>query len=208
MKNSLIVKRLDRLIPYRVEDIFIRFQPDLKAEGSIYGASWHWSNNLSKRWTSRMTYTYMQGRQNIAGEGASRLPTDQRHTFAAVFQDKMPSLPNSRTHLRFLFGSGYPFTPLYARPDSSGATKILAEGNRNSFRHPYYRRVDLGMSYDWTISLRVAAKGSFEIFNLFDFRNRLSYAAFVDVTGRAWYAPVNLSRRLFNARVNLQFPGK
>jgi hypothetical protein len=201
-------KRLDRLIPYRVEDIFIRFQPDLKAEGTIYGASWHWRNNLSKRWTSRLTYTYMQGRQNIAGEGQSRLPTDQRHTFAAVFQDNMPSLPRSRMHIRFLFGSGYPFTPLYAKPDSSGATKTLAEANRNTFRHPFYRRIDLGMSYDWTLSPRVEARFSFEIFNIFDFRNRLSYAAFLDATGRAWYAPVNLSRRLFNARVNLQFPGK
>lgn len=201
-------KRLDRLIPYRVEDIFIRFQPDLKAWGTIYGASWHWRGRLSERWTSWLTYTYMQAHQDIAGEGRSRMPTDQRHTFAAVLQDAMPSLPRSRVHIRVLFGSGYPFTKLYARLDSTDTQRILAESNRNSFRHPFYRRLDVGMSYDWPISPRVAAKINFEIFNMFDFRNRLSFTAFIDATGRAWYAPVNLSRRLFNIRVNLQFPGK
>jgi hypothetical protein len=197
-------KSIDRLIPYRVEDIFLRFQPDLQARGAVYGVSWYWRGQMTPRFTSWLTYSYMLGTQNIAGEGVSRLPTDQRHTFAAVLQDHMPDLPRARAHLRVLFGSGYPYTPVYSVIDSTGTRRVLVEAKRNSMRLTYYRRIDVGLSYNFSLSPRVNARLSLEVFNIFDFRNLLSYTAFIDTGGELFYTRLNLSRRLFNGRVSVQ----
>ncbi|MCI0695823.1 TonB-dependent receptor [candidate division KSB1 bacterium] len=200
---QLYYKKIDPFIPYRIEDIFIRFQPGLEARAWVYGASWYWRGQMTPRLTSWITYSYMNGRQTIQGEGRSRLPTDQRHTFALVMQDAMPEWPRSRAHIRLLFGSGYPFTAAYLKTDSAGRTLVTAP--RNSLKLGLYRRIDIGMSYNLNLSSQVEARMTLEIFNVMNYTNHLAYAAFPDASGAVHYAPVNLSRRLFNGRVSLQF---
>jgi hypothetical protein len=202
---QLYYKKIDPFIPYRIEDIFIRFQPDLEARGSVYGASWYWRGQMTQRLTSWITYSYMNGGQTIQGEGRSRLPTDQRHTFAFVMQDAMPEWPRSRAHIRLLFGSGYPFTAAYLKADPTGAGRTLVTAPRNSLKLGVYRRIDIGMSYNLNFSPQVEARMSLEIFNVMNYTNHLAYAAFPDASGAVHYAPVNLSRRLFNGRVSVQF---
>lgn len=202
---QLYYKKIDPFIPYRIEDIFIRFQPGLKARAWVYGASWYWRGQMTPRLTSWITYSYMNGRQTIQGEGRSRLPTDQRHTFAFVMQDAMPEWPRSRAHIRVLFGSGYPFTAAYLKADPTGAGRTLVTAPRNSLKLGIYRRIDIGMSYNLNLSSQVEARMSLEIFNVMNYTNHLAYAAFPDASGAVHYAPVNLSRRLFNGRVSVQF---
>ena len=197
-------KNLSRIIPYKLDDIFFRYQPELQASGRIYGGSAWWRGRPIPRLESWLTYTWMDTKQNILGEGESRLPSDQTHTFAAVLQDYMPEFPNSQAHLRFVFGSGYPYTAVGTTAIENGKRELV-EGRRNGFRLRFYRRLDVGFSKTFPLANERSARAVFEVFNMFDFRNLLTYDVFIDGQGVAAITPLNLSRRLFNLRMDVKF---
>ena len=95
---QLFYKKMPNLIPYKTDDLFIRYQPELQARAKIYGASAYWKGQVTKEMTSWFSYTYLFGEQNIFGEGNTRMPFDQRHTFSCVIQDNMTRFPNSKVH--------------------------------------------------------------------------------------------------------------
>ncbi|MCB9500431.1 MAG: carboxypeptidase-like regulatory domain-containing protein [Deferribacteres bacterium] len=198
-------KKLTHLIPYKTDDLFIRYQPDLHSEGEIYGASAYWKGQVTPSMTSWFSYTYLFGQQDISGEGKSRLPFDQRHTFTCVIQDNMPRFPNSKAHVRFLLGSGYPYTfeGILYNPETGRKEKL--QGKRNALRLPFYRRVDIGFSYDFELQEQQKLRLSFDMFNIFDFRNILGYGLISNSLGHTEIYRYNLSRRFYSAKVNYIF---
>jgi len=201
---QVFYKNITHYIPYRVEDILLRFEPEHEATARVYGGSIYFKLRISPRWTSWLAYAFLDGRQEIAGEGRSRLPTDQRHTLVALLQDEMPHVAGSRLHIRAILGSGYPFapTPLHSSSSTNGAAADLP---RDALSYGRYRRVDLGVSYTLSPQPNVTGRVSCEIFNVFDFRNLLTYSAFEDAQGRLRFARVNLSGRWFNVKVDVEF---
>ncbi len=195
-------KNIEHYIPYRMEDILLRFEPEHEASARVYGGSLYFKLRISPRWTSWLAYTFLDGRQEIVGEGRSRLPTDQRHTLVALLQDEMPHVDGSRLHLRAILGSGYPFAPAIF----SSTTNVEASAlPRDALSYGRYRRIDLGVSYTISPLPNVEGRVSCEIFNVFDFRNLLTYSAFEDAQGRLRFARVNLSGRWFNVKMNVEF---
>ncbi len=195
-------KRLAHYIPYRFEDTLLRFEPESEATARVYGGSVYFKLRISPRWTSWLAYTYLDGRQEVVGEGKSRLPTDQRHTLVALLQDEMPQIAGSRLHVRAILGSGYPFAPA---PTNFSATAAVETLPRDALRYGRYRRIDVGVSYTLAPLPNVEGRLSCEIFNVFDFRNLLTYSAFEDAQGQLRFARVNLSGRWFNVKLNVEF---
>lgn len=202
LNAQVFYKKIAPAIPYRVEDILLRFEPESEARAQVYGASVYFKLRISPRWTSWLAYTFLEGRQKIAGEGSSRLPTDQRHTLVALLQDEMPAVKGSRMHVRAILGSGYPFAPAPANFSSATTTASLP---RDVLSYGRYRRIDLGVSYTLSPLPNVEGRVSCEVFNVFDFRNLLTYSAFEDAQGQLRFARVNLSGRWFNVRLNVEF---
>ncbi|MFZ5515443.1 MAG: TonB-dependent receptor [Candidatus Zhuqueibacterota bacterium] len=195
------------LIPYDFEDIFIQYQPELTGSGRAYGLNVHWYGKLNQRLNSWLSYTYLVSRQRIPGLGNDEFPspTDQRNTVSVVLQDDMPNIPNMKAHVRVLFGSGYPYTAYTAKLDEETGIYYPESFNRMGYRMAYYRRMDVGLSYSKRLWKSVDAKMMFEIFNIFDFRNVLSYKYFILQSGHWQDVRNNLSRRIFNFRVNILF---
>lgn len=195
------------LIPYDFEDIFIQYQPEFSGSGKSYGMNIHWYGKFNQRLNSWLSYAYLVSKQRIPALGDNDFPspTDQRHTVSVVLQDDMPNIPNMRAHLRVLYGSGYPYTAYTAKLDEETGIYYPVPYNRMGYRMAYYRRLDVGLSYSHKFWNRIQIKVMFEIFNIFDFRNVLSYKYFILQSGNWQFVRNNLSRRIYNFRVNISF---
>ena len=85
----------------------------------------------------------------------------------------MKDNPNSRIHIRIVWGSGYPYTYRSVNTDAVTGLPYIETGARNGFRIPFYGRCDLGFTQrmrqdeGFTVTLQE------EILNLFNQRNVL-----------------------------------
>lgn len=132
-------------------------------------------------------------------------PTDQRVTFSMFFQDYLPKFPTVRMHMTLVFGTGLPFGP----PGPDRYTDVL--------RSPSYRRLDIGFSKiivdenkpntsrSPLFSKLKSFWISFEVFNLLQVSNTVSYTWITDVNGRQYGVPNYLTSRLLNLRVQAKF---
>ena len=136
-------------------------------------------------------------------------PTDQRVSFAVMFQDYIPKFPYLKVHMGLVFASGLPFGP----PDNNRY--------RDLFRIPSYKRFDVGFSALLFDIEKKKEKGkvpkkffgsmeqiwlSFEVYNLFGINNTVSYIWVDGLDPRTgtfgqYAVPNYLSQR----RVNLKF---
>jgi hypothetical protein len=138
-------------------------------------------------------------------------PTDQRFSVKAFFQDQMPKFPSFKVHLNLVYAGGVPTGP-------PGSVK-----NRNALRLPPYRRVDIGFSW-YMIEDGKRNKGTrrteissaylkflndlsfrFEVFNLLNINNTVSYLWLEDVFNRQYAIPNFLTQRLINFKVIAKF---
>jgi hypothetical protein len=132
-------------------------------------------------------------------------PTDQRLQFSLFFQDHIPKVKSLRVHVNLLLGSMLPFGP----PNDNRFSDTL--------RAPFYRRVDIGFSYVILQPNREIKKPksffsyfttmwvSFEVFNLLDINNTISYLWVRDINSRQYAVPNYLTPRLFNLKVQMKF---
>jgi hypothetical protein len=131
-------------------------------------------------------------------------PSDQRVSFAIFFQDYLPLIPTLKVNLTLIFGTGLPFGP----PDAPLYEQTL--------RYPAYRRVDIGFSKLLVSSktkfksknpLRVIDNAwlSFEVFNLFDISNTVSYIWVKDINNREYAVPNYLTPRQINLKLIVEF---
>jgi hypothetical protein len=136
-------------------------------------------------------------------------PTDQRVSFAVMFQDYIPKFPYLKVHMGLVFASGLPFGP----PDNNRY--------RDLFRIPSYKRFDVGFSallFDIEKKKEMGKVPkkffgsmeqiwlSFEVYNLFGINNTVSYIWVDGLDPRTgtfgqYAVPNYLSQR----RVNLKF---
>ena len=196
-----------RLIPYDFTDIFIQYQPEYHATGKTYGINFFWYGKFNDRLNSWLSYNYLVARQTISEMGNREFPspTDQRQTISIVLQDDIPSIPTMRAHMRLLFGSGYPYTAQTAAKNEETGVYYPVDYRRLGFRMAYYRRLDIGMSYSNNFLNKYNTKIMVEIFNVFDFKNVLSYKYYILQDGGWQWVRNNLSRRIYNLRINFNF---
>ena len=212
--SELYYKNLENLIPYKVDNVRIRYLPNEVSNGYASGIDMKVNGEFVPGIESWASLSVMKTEEDIVGDfytdengnqqeaGYIPRPTDQRVNFSLYFQDYIPNNPSYKMHLNLVYGTGLTFGP----PKSEKHQDIL--------RIPPYRRVDIGFSKELIKEDR-KKKGFFkhfnsiwlslEVFNLLQINNTVSYLWVSDVSGRQYAVPNYLTARQINGKLIISF---
>jgi len=213
-------KYTDRLIPYIIDNIRIKYLANETAIAHTYGADFGIGGEFVKDLVSYFRLSFMKADQDIIGDsylskdnkgnpvtiypGYLKRPTDQRVNFSVFFQDRLLNSPTYKVHLNMLYGSRLPI----GSPTSNHYS--------DDFRIPAYKRVDIGFSKDFLDDFAIRKPkfldkyfSSFiayiEVFNLLNINNTVSYLWLKDVDNIQYAIPNYLTGRQFNFKLILKF---
>lgn len=211
-------KYMDRLISYQIDNVRIIYSGENDSKGYATGIDMKLSGEFIKGLESWITLSLMKTAQDLYNDfstdtagnlfeiGYIPRPTDQRFAINLFFQDHIPDYPQIRVHLNFVFSSGLPFV----NPNS--------KHSYNTFRSPWYKRVDLGFSYiflqqnrdrkqdRWNFLNKINNAALYlEVFNLLDISNVSSYSWVPDLAGQVYAIPNSLTPRLINLKLAVDF---
>lgn len=202
---DLYYKYVTDLITYTQDNLRLRYQPDLDAVGYAAGASLRLNGEFVKGLESWASLSLMRVREDIEGDGLGWLPrpTDQLLSFKVFMQDNIPQMPWWRMSLSFIYGSRLPI-------DVPGQARTA-----DPLRMPSYVRVDWGNTINlksfevigrmpWLSSVKDIQLG-LEVFNLFNYRNVISYLWVYDYEGRPFRVPNYLTARQLNVKLTVLF---
>lgn len=223
-------KRISDLIPYDMDNVRIRYFGNNNARGYAYGLETRLYTELVKDAESWLSIGLMRTREDIdndryflyknaAGEIINaqsadkvpvdsvqqdvswvRRPTDRLLTVGLFLQDYLSTNKNFRVHMNLLYGSNMPFNipnsvryrnalviDPYIRVDLGFSALLLSEKNARRSHSPF-------RSFDniWA---------SFEIFNLIDRPNTISYQLIKDFSNTVYTLPNRLTPRLINLKL-------
>ena len=203
--GEIYYKALKDLIPYEIDNLRIRYLPELKATGYTTGIDMRVNGEFVPGVESWASMSLMKSEEDIEGDGHGFIPrpTDQRFAFSLFFQDYLPRNPSYKMNLKMHYSSGLPI----------GA--VNSERHEQAIRIPAYRRVDIG----FTKVIKEGEKGSkskylkhfdsvwlsAEVFNLLGIRNTISYLWVTDVVQNQYAVPNYLTSRLLNLKLQAKF---
>jgi len=214
-------KALSHLIPYKVDNLNISYIPGQTALGYATGVDFKINGEFVPGAQSWASLSFMKTEEDILGDyyyrenatnsGTEKVfpgyiprPTDQRLNFSLFFQDFFPRYPTVKMNMTLFYGSRLPFGP------------PRGERYMDIFRMPPYRRVDVGFSKtlidkDKTylqVSKKYGIKEAwigFELFNLFDINNTISYFWISDIKNQMHAVPNYLTGRRINLKLMVRF---
>lgn len=199
-------KMFRRMLPYIVDNVRISYYDGNIAEGYSMGADLRVNGEFVPGTESWFSLSFMKSdiRIPVYQTGWYPAPFDQRVNFGIFFRDYLPGHPDFRAHVSIQFGTGIPTTPPGRDPWES------------SFRLPPYRRIDLG--FEKVIAgkqTKLQIKGikelvaGFEIFNLSDIRNTISYTWIRTVSNSQGETPMYaVPNYLTSRRINLSITAR
>lgn len=218
---EVFYKSLENLIPYKVDNLRLRYLPQFTSKGYSQGIDLRLFGDFVPGAESWLSVSYLQTEEDLRGDfyyryfdeegkeifpgtsnskpvdstkvepGYIPRPADQRLTFGVFFQDYLPKFPSYKMQLSLIFGTALPFGP----PGNNRYTDLL--------RTPTYRRVDIGFSKQLIgDEVKKKPQGKFmknfesmwvglEVFNLLQVSNVASYTWITDVTNARKYAVPN-----------------
>ncbi|RZK60097.1 MAG: TonB-dependent receptor [Pedobacter sp.] len=213
--SEIYFKYIDRLIPYVVDNVRIKYLSSETAKGRTLGADFSIGGEFVKDLVSYFRLSFMKAEQDILGDsyysgqnlifpGYLKRPTDQRVNFSVFFQDRLLKSPTYKVHLNMLYGSRLPL----GSPQSDHYT--------DNFQIPAYKRVDIGFSKDFLDDYALRKPklldkyfssfiAYFEVFNLLNINNTVSYLWLKDVDNVQYAVPNYLTGRQFNFKLILKF---
>lgn len=188
-------KVLDNLIPYNINNLRVVYYGENLAKGHVAGVDFKLFGEFIPGADSWITLSLMSTKQQYKGLSLP-LPTDQRYNLSLYFTDFFPGTNKWKMTLKAALADGLPF----------GAPHSGIE--KNNFRAPSYRRVDIGMSYrllnnEGKRSLRNPIKNIWlgvDMLNLLDIKNVNSYCWITDISNTQYAVPNYLTGRRFNFR--------
>lgn len=197
--TEIYYKRLDRLIPYNLDNVRIVYYGDNCAHGYAAGIDMKLYGEFVPGTASWFTFSLMSTRENIGGKWLPR-PTDQLYNLSLYFTDYFPRRESWKMSLRCSLADGLPFGPTH-----SGREKQV-------FRAPAYKRVDIGLSYkvfDYSKHPHVYGKSGFfndiwmgiDALNLLGINNVNSYYWITDIQNTQYAVPNYLTGRQLNLRL-------
>jgi len=231
LSSEVYYKYLQDLITYTIDNVRIIYSGENDAVGYAVGIDAKLSGEIVPGLESWLSFSLMKSMEDIKGDfftvfldsnhqatfdanervsdstiypGYMPRLTDQRFSVNLFFQDKVPMLPMLKAHINIIYS-----TPLiYSIPGYSRG--------QFSFRGKAYFRADIGLSWQFINSasisnpknpFRVFNAGylSFEIFNIFDYYNTISYTFVKDISGETHRAPNYLTPRIYNAKLRFEF---
>ncbi|MEN8789313.1 MAG: TonB-dependent receptor plug domain-containing protein [Flavobacteriaceae bacterium] len=206
LTSEAYFKDLDRVNPYTLEDVRIRYAANNNAVAYAYGADVRMNGAFVPGTESWVSLGYLKTEENIDNRGYISRPTDQRLHVGILFQDYIPAVPSLRMYLNLVYNTGLPGgSPSYADPYEF----------QNRLRD--YRRADLGISYifvdaenrypenHWLYRFKELVLG-FEIFNLFNNQNAITNTWVRDVDSKQQFAVPNfMTSRVLNLKFSMRF---
>ncbi len=221
LTTELYYKILNDLIPYKIDNVHLEYSGENMAKGYAYGIDFKINGEFVQGIESWASLSLMQTKEDIDGDfyynsegeriepGYYPRPTDQLVNFSLYFQDYLPMNPSCRMNLSLHYGSRLPFSS----PEKDRYDQV--------FRMKPYKRVDLGFSKVIISEGKTFEKAkwlnafedmwiSFEIFNLLDINNTISYTWIKTVNNQAGNAsqyavPNYLTSRRFNLKLTVKF---
>ncbi|MDR6782580.1 hypothetical protein ABIE26_000932 [Pedobacter africanus] len=204
--SELYFKYHDRLIPYLMDNVRVKYLAREEARGYTYGADFNIGGEFVKDLLSYFRLSFMKSAQDIRNDGKGYLkrPADQRVNFSAYFQDRLLNSPAYKVHLSLLYGSRLP------------VGSPLMQSYSDSFHIPAYKRVDIGFSKDFLDDFSEKKAGllekyfsSFtayvEVFNLLNINNTVSYLWLKDLDNVQYAVPNYLTGRRLNVKLVIKF---
>ena len=213
-------KLLNDLVPYKIENLRIRYYADQLANGYATGLDMRINGEFIEGLESSFRLSLMKTAEDIIGDskvvkdqngnsttiypGFIKRPTDQRINFSAFFQDRLLNSPTYKVHINLLYGSALPIGP------------PKAQRYDDIFKIPAYKRLDIGFSKNildpnanrqpkmikkYFDSLIIYA----ELFNLLNINNTVSYLWITDVDNTQYAIPNFLTARQLNVRLIAKF---
>ena len=172
---------------------------DNKSSGHAMGIDFKLYGEFVPDRDSWISFSLMDARTKLNGKTIP-MPTDQKFAVNLFFTDFFPGTNRWKMSLKLAYADGLPF----AAPHK--------ELERNSFRAPAYKRVDIGMSYRLFNNEERRTKSIFKNIwlgvdglNLFGINNVNSYYWITDVTNQQYAVPNYLTGRLINGRILFEF---
>ena len=196
-------KALANLIPYNIDNIRISYYGENCATGYATGLDMKLFGEFVPGTDSWITCSIMRTEEKINGRWYPR-PTDQRVNLSFNFSDYFPNTDRWKMNLRAHYANGLPLGPPH-----SGREKQI-------FRAPAYRRMDIGMSYrllnneEHHIQTGIAQHFKnvwlgVDAFNLLDINNVNSYYWVTSVDNHQYAVPNFLTGRRINFRILCEF---
>lgn len=197
--TELYYKLLGNLVPYSVNNVKVTYYGDNVASGHAAGLDMKLYGEFVPGTDSWLTFSLMNTSMKVNG-ASMPLPTDQRYAVNFFFTDYFPGFDRLLLSLKLAYADGLPFSAPHR------------ELERNNFRAPAYRRVDMGVNYRLLDNADHHRKLPFkniwlglDCLNLFDISNVNSYYWITDVTNMQYAVPNYLTGRQINAKVRLEF---
>lgn len=202
---DIYYKYITHLVPYTIDNLRVRYNPDQEAVGYAAGVSLRINGDFVKGLESWASISYMKTQEDILGDNLGWLarPTDQRLSFKIFLQDYLPTIPWWRMSLSLFYGTGTPVT----HPNQSDRSV--------EHRLPPYFRVDWGNTMQLTrfAKVRQSKLGQIfddisvgvEVFNLFDYRNVVSFLWVADYNNVNYPVPNYLTARQVNFKITATF---
>ncbi len=196
---DLYYKALSNLVPYSVNNVQVIYYGDNRANGHAMGLDLKLFGEFVPGSDSWLTLSLMDTKMKLNGRSIP-LPTDQRFAVNLFFTDYFPGTTRWKMSLKLAYADGLPFSAPHR------------ELEKNSFRAPAYKRVDIGMSYRLLDNSDRSKKSIFkniwlgvDALNLLGINNVNSYYWVTDVTSHQYAVPNYLTGRQINGRVLFEF---
>lgn len=201
--TEIYYKAMSNLIPYNVNNVRTIYYGRNMSDGYAVGIDTKLFGEFVPGTDSWVTFSLMQTKEKLAGRWIPR-PTDQRYNISLYFTDFFPGTDRWKLTLRGAFADGLPFGPPHTGRE------------KQNFRAPAYKRVDIGMNYrllnnedrSYKKGLAGALRNAWigvDAFNVFDINNVNSYYWVSDVTNQQYAVPNYLTGRLINLHFQLDF---
>jgi len=223
-------KQMRDINPYDIDNVRIRYFGNNDAKAYAYGIETRFYGELVKDAESWLSIGLMRTRENIDGDhffnyknaageiisaqtedrvptdsirndvGWLRRPTDRLITIGLFLQDYLSNNKNFKVHLNMLYGSNMSFNipnsvryrnalviDPYIRVDIGFSALLLSEKNQRRSHNPFKDFENI-----WA---------SFEVFNLIDRPNTISYQLIKDFSNTTYSIPNRLTPRLINFKI-------
>lgn len=197
-------KALSDIVPYEIDNLKLVYSGRNESKGFAAGLDLKMFGQFVPGSDSWISFSLMKTQETLHGVKVPR-PNDRRYGFALYFTDYFPKIPKLKFSLRGIFNDGLPTTAPQSTRD------------KNYFRTPAYKRVDIGLMYGLLTPLKDGESREgflrhfksiwlgFDVFNLFDISNVSSYYWVTDVNQIQYAVPNYLTRRQFNVRLTIDF---
>lgn len=219
-------KSMRDVVPYDVDNVRLRYFGENQAKAYAAGLELRLFGELVKDAESWISLGFMRTRENLKDDryynytidannvvtdstltevGWLRRPNDRLITFGMFLQDYLSTNKNFKVYLNFIYGSNLP----YNIPNSVRY--------RNALVIEPYIRIDLGFSALLLDSEKANRRShnpfrnfeniwaTFEVFNLIDRDNTISYLLVKDFSNTVFSIPNRLTPRLLNVKLIARF---